>query len=206
VKQFRQSKIEPSERQAGTPTERGTDDAGSAEDVEYREVGTDIAEVLTAAERAAARIRATALEDAERIRAEAKEAAAAADAYADEMRRKSESEAASVVSQAQEQARRIREGAERKARELELEAIRHHNDVTRAAEGTEDRVKTILDVFRQATSDLERLFPAEARKSTDESELPSEEQVDEALRPRLPQVWTIGIGSEDTPKDERSTR
>jgi dGTP triphosphohydrolase len=183
--------------------EPGRDDAGSTGDAEYRQVAIDIAEVLTAAKRDAARIRETAEQDAERIRAEAKATAAAADASAEETRRKSESEAASVVSRAQEQARRIRDGAERTARDLELEAIRHHNEVTRVAEGTEDRVKTMLDAFRQAASDLERLVPAEPRESPDEPERPSHERFDEALGPRLPQVWTIGTGSEVTPSDER---
>jgi hypothetical protein len=194
VEEFRERKPEPSERPAGTPKKRATDEEGSAVDPAYREVAVDIAEVLTAAERSAERIRATATEEAEQIRAEAKERAAAADAYAKEARRKSEAEAASIVRQAHEQARRIRESAERRARELELEAIRHNDELTRAAEGTEDHVKTLLDAFRRATSDLERFLPAESRESPHELDVPLEERVDDAPSPRLPQVWTIGTG------------
>lgn len=185
MKRLRRATVERSERPAGGAAERGTADAASvaADTVAYRQVGDDVAEVLTAAERTAARIRESALEDAERIRADAEKSVAAtladakarraeadeysqktraaAEAYAEATRRKNDEEAASRVSKAKEQAREIRAQAEKKARELEADAIRNRDELMKKTEGMEDRIKTMLNTFREATTDLEELLPDE---------------------------------------------
>jgi hypothetical protein len=209
VKQFRRSKFERSERQVGEEAERGPEREESDEDgsAAYRQVGEDVAEVLTAAERMAARIRENALQKAEQIRLEADESAsatlaeaqarraeadgysdetrAAADAYAEERRRTTDEEAASRVSQAEEQARRIRAEAEQKARDLEAEAIQRRDTLARTTEDMEERIESMVTAFRGVTTDLEGLLPDERRRGTDEvnPEPPADDVLDDALKP-----------------------
>jgi hypothetical protein len=192
VKRLRHSTVDRGERPADKPAARETDgDAGIADEgTAYRQVGEDVAEVLTAAERTAARIRASARQEADEIRAKAQESAAAtlaeaearqaeveqyddetraaADAYAEATRRKSDKEAAGRISDAEEQARNIRAQAETKAREIEAEAIRHRDELMAQTEGMEKRIKSMLSTFREAAIDLEELLPEEEIEAADD--------------------------------------
>jgi hypothetical protein len=171
--------------------------------------GNDVAEVRSTAERAVERIRETALREAGEIRAAAaghaaavaeaearradadgysEETRAAADAYAEATRRESEKQAAKIISQAKEQARRIRAEAEQKARTLEAEATRHRDAAARTSEDIEDRIKSMLTAFREATRDLEGLLPDEPRDGGQGPERRSDEPLDAALRPRPPRA------------------
>jgi hypothetical protein len=166
----------------------------------YRQVGEEVTAVLTAAEHAAAQIRETTLHEAEQARRAAEEQAAAtladakarraeadryaeetraaADAYAEETRRRTDEEAARTVSEAEERARLIRAEAEHKAGEIEAEALRRRDALATSVEGMQERVESVLEVFRRATGELEELLPEE-RRSTEEDD----EGLDEALKP-----------------------
>jgi hypothetical protein len=208
VKRLRQS-VDPGEP-AGQPG-RGVDGDTTIADesAAYRQVGEDVAEVLTAAERTAARIRASARQEADQIRADAEQSAAAtvasaearqakaekydhetraaADAYAEATRRKSDEEAAARISEAEERAREIRARADVKAREIEAGAIRRRDALVKTTEGMEDRIKSMLRTFRDAATDLEDLLPAEETDGADGAERPADDDVAEALKPTVPQ-------------------
>lgn len=141
------------------------------ESAPYRQVGEKVTAVLTAAEHAAAQIRADADSYSE-------EARAAADAYAEETRRKADEDSARRVSQAEEQASLVRAQAEQKASEIEAEALRRHNALTMTNEGMQERIESMLAAFRRAASELEELLPAEGRSGAEEHE-----RLDEALKP-----------------------
>lgn len=192
---FRQSKIEEGEPPAHEeappmPVREPSVDSGTPE---YREVGEEVAAVLSAARQAAAQISDAAQREAERIRLEADERAAvtlaeaearraeadryreqtrsAADAYAEETRRKAEQQAAQRLSLVEEQARRIQVEAEEMSRELEAEARRRSDALAKSTAGMEARIESVLGVFRGVVTELEELLPADRRSTADELRL-----------------------------------
>jgi hypothetical protein len=197
---FRQSKF-VSEPQPG----RGESVEG--ESAAYRQVGEEVAAVLTAAEHAAAQIREAALREAEQTRLDADEKAAAAlaevqgrraeadsyseetraaaDAYAVETRGNTDEQAARSVSQAEEQARQILARAEQTASDLQAEAIRRRDELAKGAEAMELRIESMRTVFRGVVTELEELLPADRRRA-DEPEPRADERLDEALKPGSP--------------------
>lgn len=204
---FRQPKFERSEVAEEQPRR---EESVEGDTPAYRQVGEEVAAVLTAAEHAAAQIRETALREAERARLDAHEKAAAAlaevqarraeadsyseetraaaDAYAVETRRNTEEQAARSVSQAEERARQIRAQAEQTASDLQAEAIRRLDELAKGAEAMELRIESIRTVFRGVVTELEELVPTE-RRGVDEPEPLAGERLDEALNPGSPRYY-----------------
>lgn len=193
MKQFRQSR---SEQLEGPAVEEGGQQPPDEESGSYRQVGDEVAAVLTAAEHAAAQIRETALREAEQTRRAADEQAAAtlaganarqthaakysdetrsaADSYAAETRRSAEEEAARRISEAEEHARRTRAAAEQTVMALEADVSQRRDVLT-------GRIESILVAFRGATTELEKLLAAEGLSLADQPEPRADEPLDEAL-------------------------
>jgi hypothetical protein len=189
--------------------ERQPEPAGSvdSDSPAYRQVGEEVAAVLTAAEHAAAQIREAALRDAEATRRDADEQAgsvlaaaqarraeadsysqetrAAADAYAEETRRNTEELTATSVAKAEEQARQIRAQAEKGARDLQAAAIRRREDLAKGAEAMEARIESMRTVMRGIVAELEELVPAD-RPRAEEPEPRADKRLDESPKPASP--------------------
>lgn len=153
------------------PPQRSVEMSAEDDSAAYRQVGEKVTAVLTAAERAAAQIRADADSYSE-------EARAAADAYAEETRRRADEDSATTVSQAEDQASLVRAQAEQKASEIEADALRRRDALTMTNEGMQERIESMLVAFRRAASELEELLAAERRSGAEEHE-----RLDEALKP-----------------------
>jgi hypothetical protein len=170
------------------------DRRANAEGASYRQVGEEVTAVLTAAERAAAQIRETTLQEAEQTRRAADEQAAAtlaeaearraeADRYAEETRAAADEEAAATLSEAEEQARLVRAEAEQEAQEIQAEALRRREALAASTESMQERIESMVRAFHRASGELEELLPAE-RRSTPQEEEPLDEALHGELRSR----------------------
>jgi hypothetical protein len=156
-------------------------------------IGEEVGSVLKSAHEAAARIRRAAEEEAERVRAEvdahAKDTRAAAETFAAERRSAATQEAAQLVEDAQKRRDATEAEIERKLAEMTAKQRHRLETLEAEVEHHEGRAKSLLDVFRGMTSQLEALLEAgrdesgERVKSTDAVVETSDEMLEDALRP-----------------------
>lgn len=189
--------------ESSRPSEREGIEAHEEGGAAYARVGDEVSGILIAAENAAAEIRAAATRDAEEtktrleqyasaVRAEAdahrEEATsygqthrAEAHAYAEDVRRRADETSARILEEAEERARLIVTDATRKAAELEAEGRRLLEALSTAADAVENRIRSMLAVFRTIIGELEELVREERRApdSAGAEDLISEEPLDE---------------------------
>ena len=143
-------------------------------------------------------------EESDRLRRDAGEYSestrAAADEYATKARASADEDAARALAEASERAKAVQTEAEQRVSELERRELRRQEALVRDAEQFEQRLDSLLEVFRGMTGQLEdviranreaklREAPAEAgtaskEGSGDATEVQSDgEPLDEALRP-----------------------
>jgi hypothetical protein len=119
-----------------------------------------------------------------------KESQAAADGYAAGSRAEAEAEAARRLADADERAQAVVAEAEGRARSAEQESVRRQEARAAAAKRYEDRLTSLLDVFRGMTTQLEELVRTdeEARQADgggeeSDPEATGGEGLEDALRP-----------------------
>jgi hypothetical protein len=165
------------------PSKRKDVENKTAEPAAYADLGTEVAAILTAAERSSAEIRAKSSCYAERTTSDANEYASAVraeadavradaerygdaqranvDVYAGDARRQAEDAAARTISEAEERAWLIVMDAEHNAAKLEAEGRRRREELSIASDGAELRIKSMLVTFGTLTGELEALLPDE---------------------------------------------
>lgn len=121
-----------------------------------------------------------------------KETRDAADAYAAKTRAEAEPEAERRLAEADEHAQAIIAEAEQRARHVAQEEVRRQEALAAGAERYEERLKTLLEVFRGMATQLEDLTRTdreakdhweEDSEEAEQAEAPADEALEEALRP-----------------------
>ena len=129
--------------------------------------------------------------DGNRIRAEAemyaKDTCATADAFAETRRTEAEREARQIMTEAEERLAAANAEVEQRVREAEAEARYGVEVLQREAQRHEERLESILVVFRSMTSQLEELIGRRAER--DAAAETSDEEFDDALRPEPSSTW-----------------
>lgn len=141
---------------------------------DYADFGGRIAAILSAAETAAAEIRADAEQAAEEVR---RRTAAEADAYATERRREADEEAGRIVARAANDAAAAREAVYAAARRIGEEGAQSLEQLRTEARALEGRFETAVDNLRGLISQLEDVVvdagargPAGAQQASDSAQ------------------------------------
>lgn len=158
----------------------------------------DAERIRSDAQEQAAKMTAAAKDEAERMQSESvklrreaddyrDETHAAADGYAAGARAEGEAEAGRRVAEADEKAQAIVAEAEQRARHVEQEEARRQEALAAAAKRYEERLQSLLGVFRGMSTELEGLLHPARRDAEPKAEAPVSEALEDALRPERPQ-------------------